>query len=146
MIDRVGVDVDQAGPEFGVYLCVLYALAYPPHRLVGEQVQAHGLAVRRGLAVAGEVEQVGDQLAELAGLLTRRPHQSRGLRVGEAVAVVEQVEVRGEAGERCAQLVGRVGDELALRGDRFVQRGQHRVEGGTEPAHLVFRHLVFGSV
>jgi len=31
----------------------------------------------------------------------------------------------------------RVGDELALGGDRFVQRGQHGVEGRTEPADLI---------
>ena len=31
----------------------------------------------------------------------------------------------------------RVGDELPLRGDRFVQRGQHGAEGRAEPSHLV---------
>ena len=105
VIDRGGIDVHQARLQFGVDGRVRHALPQAAYRLVGEQVQAHGLAVRRGLAVAREVEQVGDQLVQFAGLLPGRPHQGGGLRVGQSGAVLEQVEVRGEAGQRGAQFV-----------------------------------------
>ena len=42
--------------------------------------------------------------------------------VAQSGAVLEKVEVRGEAGQRGAQFVRYVGDELALRGDRLVPR------------------------
>ena len=98
--------------------------------------------MRCGLVVAGKVEQVGDQLVELAGLLSCRPHQRGRLRVGQAGTVLEQVQVRRQAGQRGAQLVRCVGDELALRGDRFVQRGQHGVEGRSAPAHLIVGPII----
>jgi len=56
-------------------------------------------------------------------------HQGGRLRVGHAGAILEQVEIGGEAGQRGTQLVRGVGDELALRGHRLVQRGQHGGEG-----------------
>ena len=91
--------------QFGVDGRVRLALAQPAHRLLGEQVEADGLAVRRGLAVAGEVEQVGDQLVKLGSLLPGRPYQGGCLRVRESGAVLEQVEVRGETRQRGAQFV-----------------------------------------
>ena len=103
--------------QFGVDGRVRHALPHAAYRLVGEQVQAHGLAVRCGLVVAREVEQVGNQLVELAGLLPCRPHQRGRLRVGQSGTVLEQVQVRRQARQRGAQLVRCVSDELALRGD-----------------------------
>jgi hypothetical protein len=116
VIDRGRVDVHQAWMQFGGDGQVWRALPEAGYRLIGEQVQAHGLTVRRGLVVAGEVEQVSDQLVQLAGLIPSRSHEGGGLRVRQPVAVFEQVQVRGEAGQRGAQLVRCVGDELALRG------------------------------
>ena len=117
MIDRGGVDIHQARSQFGVDGCVRHALPQAAHRLAGEQVQAHGLAVRRGLVVAREVEQVGDQLVQLTGLLPGCSHEGGRLGVRQSGAVLEKVEVRGDAGQRGAQLMRCVGDELALRGE-----------------------------
>ena len=91
----------------------------------------------RGLVIAGEVEQVGDQLVELAGLFACRSDEDGGLRVGQPVAVLKQVEVCGETGQRCTQFVRGVRDQLTLRRYGVVQRGQHRVERRAEAAHLV---------
>jgi hypothetical protein len=49
VIDRGGVDVHQAGVQFGVDGCVWHPLPHAAHCLVGEQVQAHGFAVWCGL-------------------------------------------------------------------------------------------------
>ena len=87
--------------------------------------------------IAGEVEQIGDQLVQLAGLLPSRPDEGGGLRVGQPGAVLEQVEVRSEDGQRRAQFVRRVGQQLALRAHRIVQCSQHGVERRAEPTHLV---------
>ena len=117
MIDRGGVDMHQARMQFGVDGRLRHALPQAAYRLVGEQVQAHGLAVRCGLVVAREVEQVGDQLVQLAGLLPGRSDEGGRLGVRQPGAVLQQVEVRGDAGQRGAQLVRCVGDELALCGE-----------------------------
>ncbi len=54
-----------------------------------------------------------------------------------AVGLGEQVEVGPQRGQRRAQLVAGVGDELALACLRGGERGQHRVERDREPGHLV---------
>ena len=63
----------------------------------------------------------------------------RGL-LGEPVRGVglgQQVEVGAQRGQRGAQLVAGVGDQLALPGLGGRQRGEHRVERLREPGHLV---------
>jgi hypothetical protein len=91
MVDRGGIDVYQAGVHLGVDGRLWHVLPQAAYRVVGEQVEAHSFAVRRGLVIAREVEQIGDQLVQLAGLLPSRPDERGGLRVGQPGAVLEGV-------------------------------------------------------
>ena len=62
--------------------------------------------------------------------------RSRSLGVGRAAAG-QHLEVRAQRGERRAQLVRGVGDELALRALTSLERLEHRVERGRQARDLV---------
>ena len=82
--------------------------------------------------VAGQLGEVADQRGQLVDL---EPHvvQQLGARLGRQPAALvglgQQVEVGAQRGQRGAQLVAGVGDQLALPVARGGQRGEHRVEG-----------------
>ena len=61
-----------------------------------------------------------------------------------AVGLDEQVEVRPQAGQRGAQLVPGVGDQLPLPVLRRRQGGEHRVERAGQPGDLVVPSIVDG--
>ena len=69
-----------------------------------------------------------------------RPRRRAAARAPPAAAsslACEHLDVRAQARQRRAQLVRGVGDELALRAARLLERGEHRVEARGEPAELV---------
>ena len=90
-----------------------------------------------GLLVAGELDQVADERAQLLQLgdqVRAQPVAVAG--VGRAAAG-EHLEVGAQARERRAQLVRGVGDELALCALRTLERLEHGVERGRQARDLV---------
>ena len=93
--------------------------------------------VARDLAVAGELDEVADQLAELLELGDEVAPQALAVGGRQVAAGAEHLEVGAQRRERRAQLVRRVGDELALGALRVVERLEHRVERRGQPRELV---------
>ena len=90
---------------------------------------------------AREQQQVADQPAHPAGRAQRR---LRRLRLLAVELLGQQLEVREHAGQRRAQLVRGVGDELPLAVEhrlglaaRGVERAEHPLERARELGHLV---------
>ena len=105
----------------------------------GGQIQRVGEGAR--LIVAREYQQrldeplgVIDGLADVGG--HRHQLVARRLRLGE-----DDVDRGAHDGQRRAQLMARVGDELPLAGERAVEPFEHGVEGVGELAQLVARAL-----
>jgi len=67
--------------------------------------------------------QVGEQLVALAGL--------------QPFLLLQNLDVRLQARQRSAELVGRIRDEPPLGIDRLLECPEHRVEGGAQPGELV---------
>ena len=109
------------------------------HLEVGDHLDHHVAQVELGeLGAArldlGEREQVLDQQAEPGDVaVDRLPHLALG--AAEVVVVLEQLEVAADAGQRGAQLVGDVGDEVVLGAVELAQRLVHL--GLDRPAALV---------
>ena len=89
------------------------------------------------LLVARELDEVADQRGQLLELArTRSAAGARG-RPRRRAAARQHLEVGAQRGQRRAQLVRRVGDELALRALRALERLEHRVERAREAGELV---------
>ena len=107
-----------------------------------EHVEAHVVLLGRRLAVARELDDVAHERRHLVELAVHVALELAAALVGQRSRPQQHLEVRAQARERRAQLVRRVGDELALGGDRLLERRQHGVEAGGEPAQLVAaRHV-----
>ena len=63
--------------------------------------------------------------------------QRRAVVLREPVELLDRLDVRPQAGDRGSQLVAGVGDEMALRLDRALERVQRRIEAPGEPGELV---------
>jgi len=101
-------------------------------------VEAHRLALVQGrLALAGELDQVGHEAGELLELATDARQQLLAVGGAQPVGVGEQLHARPQGGERGAQLVRSIRDELAARGHGVLERVEHDVEVGREPTQLV---------
>ena len=103
------------------------------HRVGEHRLDRERLAVERhgaGLE-AGEVEELGDEAAEPLDLGEHRVERAG---IGGGDAVDEVLERRLQRGERGAQLVAHVGDEVA----------PHAVGLGELGGHLVERHARAG--
>ncbi len=109
----------------------------PRDGLGDEIVEAHVLALAPRLVAARELDQVGDEHAELGRLLLDVLQQPRALVGRQRLGLGQHLDVRAQAGDRRAQLVRGVGDELALGGDRALERVEHRVEVLGQLADLV---------
>ena len=83
-------------------------------RVRGEQVEAHLLRLGDVLLPAREVDQLGDQRRHLAELLDQVVQEPLALSRWERAIARQHLDVRAQAGQRRAQLVRRVGDELPL--------------------------------
>ena len=121
---------------------------------LGERRGRHGgkvaLAPSAGAARvgAGEQQQVGDQAAHAARRAERRSDHLALLAapLGRLQPLLEQLQVGEDAGQRGAQLVRGVGDELALRLHHLlrlragrVELAEHLVQGAGQLADLVVR-------
>ena len=84
----------------------------------------------------GEVEQLLHQPTEPFDL---RQHRAQRLGVGGLDAVDQVLEDRLQRGDRCAQLVADVGDEIAAHAIGLGELGRHLVERTRERADLVAR-------
>ena len=86
---------------------------------------------------AGELDDVADeagQLVELADDVGAKRGQVGGR---SRSRVLEHLDVRAEARDRGAQLVARVGDQVALRRGRSLERVERAVEAACEARELV---------
>ena len=90
-----------------------------------------------GLAVARQLDQVADQLAELLDLGDEVGPQALAIGLGQRARPAQHLEVGAQRGERRAQLVRGVGHEPALGALRVVERLEHRVERRGQPRQLV---------
>ncbi len=103
----------------------------------GEEVEPHLLRLRRLPLAARELDQLGDEGRHLVQLLDDVSEQPLTLARRQRALARQHLDVRSQARERRPQLVRRVGDELALRAGRLLERAEHRVEARREPAELV---------
>ncbi len=92
---------------------------------------------RVGRVVAGELDQVADERGQLLELRHQVGAQPRAVAGVRRPAAGEYLEVGPQRGQRRAQLVRGVGDELALRALGALERFEHRVERGREPRDFV---------
>ena len=106
-------------------------------RVRGDEVEADVLRLGRRLVAPRELDQLGDQRRHLRQLLGDVAQQCLPVRGGHGLVAREHLDVRAQAGQRRAQLVRRVGDELPLRPRRVLERAEHRVERRREPRELV---------
>ena len=88
---------------------------------------------------ARELHDVRHQRGQLVELLRRcrRAAPARSASGGSSPRLLERLDVRAQARDRRAQLVARVGHELALGLHGALQRVERRVEAAREPRELV---------
>ncbi len=90
-----------------------------------------------GRLAPGQVGDAGHQAAELRDLVGDPGEHLLAVLDGHVRVLGEHVDVDPQARERGAQLVAGVGDQAPLRVERPLQRAEHGVERGGEPAELV---------
>ena len=95
------------------------------HGLGHERVEADVLHRVGRLLAAGELDHVAHERGELLRLLDDVGEQGAALLGREPVAVEQHLGVRAQGGHRRAQLVRRVGHELALGGAGGREPPQH---------------------
>src|SRR5206468_9061393 len=105
-------------------------------RVLDELVELELLLLDLG-AAARELEQAGDQPTHLLRLAVEVVEQAPTLVRVELEVAAQDVDVRLQARQRRAQLVGGIGDEAPLCLERLLERGEHRVEGGAQGRELV---------
>ena len=88
----------------------------------GDLVKADIAERAARLRSAGELDDIADQRGQLVELLDHVGAQRRAILAGEQRLVAQQLQVRAKRGDRRAQLVRRVGDEVALGVDRALER------------------------
>ena len=91
---------------------------------------------RRRLVKAGQGEQVLDEALDPRHLGQHDALDSPHLLGRRSLAAGQHLKLPADRGERRAQLVGGVGDELALAREGVVKAVQHVVEGLGEGPHL----------
>ena len=105
--------------------------AVPDHRRKIDRLVPGG----RPRVDAGQREQVVDQIAEA---VVRREQPVQELVPVDRIGVAGgHLQKRGDAGQRRTQLMGGIGDELALLPVCRLEHPQHFVEGTGEAADLV---------
>ena len=104
------------------------------HDLVEPERREHRWGVR---PLARELDDVGDEQRQLLELLARDAERRLALRGRELGVAGEQLDVGPDDGDRCPQLVGRIGHEPSLRALRLLEGGEHLVEALREACQLV---------
>ena len=116
-LERRRLAGDLPGVEVDVEVQAGRPPAHPVQRALDDVGEVDRLELGRDRLVAGQLGQVADERGELLDLEPDVVHQlGAGLRRQPAagVGLGEQVEVGAQGGERGAQLVAGVGDQLAL--------------------------------
>ena len=103
----------------------------------GDEVEPDVLRLLGMLLRPRELDQLGDQRRHLAELLDHVAEQALPFRGRERALSGEDFDVRPQAGQRRAQLMRGVGDELPLGAARLLQSAEHGVEARGETAELV---------
>ena len=99
------------------------------------EVEHLEVALRRPLA--GELDEIADEAGQLAQLREHVLAQLAALFRRQLARAREQLDVGLHGGQRGAQLVRGVGDQLALGAARLGQRLEHRVEAARQRGQLV---------
>ena len=121
-----------------------YGLGGQPDQLDGRHLHRHPLVK------ASQRKEIADQPVHAGGLGADARHNARQVIGTLGSASLEQLGVGRYGGDRRAELVGGVGDELAqvllvlpqtrlrgdARGERRLNPLEHHVEGTGQPAHL----------
>ena len=102
-----------------------------------ELVHRHVVERLRRLALPGEIDDVAHEQRELIRLLDQVLEQLLPLGRRQRAIGEQYLEVCLQARQRRAQLVRRVGDQMALRHNRALERLQRRVERLRKPPQLV---------
>ena len=140
LLDPESVDSAPAAATFGLDRSAGFS---------GAASEAHGHAVeelveldvvqsdREGSLVEScEQQKVLGELREAVALVPDRAQG--GLQLVPLARTLEgELDLRPEVGERCSQLVARVGDEAALSLDRGLEPAEHLVERLAQACHLV---------
>ena len=100
-------------------------------------VDAHVVHDVARLRAARELDDVADERGELVELRDDVGAQALALVLGQPVGVLQHLDVGAQARDRRAQLVAGVGDEMALRLGRALERVERRVEAARQPRELV---------
>ena len=108
-----------------------------PRSAAHELVELELLEVALGRVLAGELDEVADERGQLAQLRQQVLAQLRALLGRQLGRAREQLDVGLHGRQRRAQLVRRVGDQLALRTARLGERVEHRVEAARQAGQLV---------
>jgi hypothetical protein len=136
-LDPVSLAANQGRLELGPDGQRRRTPAQPVDRVGGDRVEPHFPGLGVGPRAAGELDDVADERGELVELLDHVRAQRLAVGLGEAVLVAHQLEVCADRCDRGAQLVGSVGDELALRAHRAFKRVERLVERAGETGELV---------
>src|SRR5581483_1370450 len=112
------------------------------HGVADERIELDLFTVGVGPRAASEFDDVRHHLGQLVefgedGLLKGLPFPRR-----QAPRFEEDLDVAAQRGDRSAQLVRGIGDEIALRFDRLFERVERLVEAGRQPLELCRAGLV----
>src|SRR6266567_7883298 len=91
-----------------------------------DQIQPHLFEMRLYLTGAGELDQCAEERGQFLGLPACLRDELPGVGRLQTPRLVQELQVRTETGQRSGKLVRGVGDELALRSDGALERGEHR--------------------
>ena len=109
----------------------------PRRHVLHDPVHADVVHQLARLCAARQLHDVRHERGQLVQLLEDVGAQSLAVGHRQPLIVLERLDVRAQARDRGAQLVARVGHEVALRLDRALERVEGRVEGAREPPELV---------
>ena len=135
-VDPVGLAAD----DRRLQLDLEAQLAAPARALDGvgdDLIDAHVLAARLAARATSQLDDVADERRELVELLDDVPTQALLLLGRQTLGVAEDLDVRAQRGDRRAQLVARIGHQMALRLDRALERVEGRVEAAGQARELV---------
>ena len=113
------------------------ASSHPLGRMLREPGQRHRLLGLLAAPGEGQLDELVDQVGELAGLALDVGDEALARRRRELGEAAQHARVGAQAGQRGAQLVGGVLDEPVLRLAGGGQPFDHRRERGGEPPRCI---------
>ena len=105
--------------------------------LAHDLIDAHVVDDIARLGAAGQLDDVADERGQLVELRDDVGAQARALLLGQAIGVLEHLDVGAQARDRRPQLVARIGHEMTLRLGRALERVERRVEAAGQAGELV---------